>query len=194
MPFYIYEDNIPFASNNPSVDQPKMQTNTNSIDSIIAVDHHTFNDNDGGTHKQVQLSATPGINGTVPSGLSGSYQTLYASVTNGAGELWLARGVSNHLQLTGPGVPVATTSGSSFLPGGMVIQWGKISSAFKNVLTSANFSTPFNTTCFAMQGTLRQGTSGSVITLTPTSTTTFDYYINSSSSQTISFFWYAIGN
>ncbi len=51
-----YTRDIPDAPNNPSVDQGPMKTNTNSIDTIIAVDHYTFADTPSGTHKQVTLS------------------------------------------------------------------------------------------------------------------------------------------
>lgn len=37
-----YNLDIPDGPNNPSQDQPKMKENTNSINSIIAVDHYTF--------------------------------------------------------------------------------------------------------------------------------------------------------
>ncbi len=51
-----YTRDIPDAPNNPSVDQGPMKINTNSIDTIIAVDHYTFADVPSGTHKQVTLS------------------------------------------------------------------------------------------------------------------------------------------
>ncbi len=50
-----YYNNIPDAPNDPSADQPKMQTNTNSTDAIIAIDHYTFADNPSGFHKQVNF-------------------------------------------------------------------------------------------------------------------------------------------
>jgi len=51
-----YTRDIPDAPNNPSVDQGPMKTNTNSIDTLIAVDHYTFADVPSGTHKQVTIS------------------------------------------------------------------------------------------------------------------------------------------
>lgn len=50
---WVYTRDIPFASHNPSADQPVMQTNANSIDSIIEEDHFSFNDNQGGWHKVI---------------------------------------------------------------------------------------------------------------------------------------------
>lgn len=56
MSFQTYITGIPAANNNPSNDQPNMLTNTNSIPVVLAVDHHAFNDNNGGYHKQVTFS------------------------------------------------------------------------------------------------------------------------------------------
>lgn len=51
-----YNNNIPDAPNNPSNDQPLMKTNTNAIDSILQVDHYSFNTtNFSGNHLQIHL-------------------------------------------------------------------------------------------------------------------------------------------
>lgn len=48
-----YNLDIPNPPDNPSLDVPLMKTNTNSINTILAVDHIPFNTANGGTHKQV---------------------------------------------------------------------------------------------------------------------------------------------
>lgn len=58
---FTYTRDIPDAPNNPSVDQGPMKTNTNSIDSIIAVDHYSFSGGPNsepiaGRHRQVTIS------------------------------------------------------------------------------------------------------------------------------------------
>lgn len=57
MTSFSYTKEIPASGNDPSVDQPNMKTNTDSINDILAVDHVTFNVADGGTHKQVTMSS-----------------------------------------------------------------------------------------------------------------------------------------
>lgn len=59
---FTYNNGVPAANNNPSVDQPDMLTNAQSINSIIAVDHISFNVTNGGTHKQITFNdvAAPG--------------------------------------------------------------------------------------------------------------------------------------
>src|SRR6266849_4452913 len=79
MPNYTYTGNIPAAGNNPSNDQPNMQTNTNSIASIVNVDLYGFGNNNGGTHQQVTFSGNnvPSLPATVP--------VLFTNTVDGAG-------------------------------------------------------------------------------------------------------------
>jgi hypothetical protein len=53
---FNYITNIPFATHNPSTDQPNMQINTNATNDIIGVDHVTFNTANGGTHNKMTLT------------------------------------------------------------------------------------------------------------------------------------------
>lgn len=86
MPNFSFTRDIPFATHNPSSDQPIMQTNTNSEDSIWAVDHHGFNDNLGGYHNVIhqdpQLAdpaAIPGIGQTYVKTVGSDVQLFYES-------------------------------------------------------------------------------------------------------------------
>ncbi len=116
---WVYTRDIPFASHNPSADQPVMQTNANSIDSLIQEDHFGFNDNNGGLHKKVSLVNNAGPFATV----SGAGSELY-----GSNNEW----VFTNASLAGAGIfmtnsaapPIDLAKGSTFLPGGMVMQWG----------------------------------------------------------------------
>ncbi len=59
---FNYNNAVPAPNNNPSVDQPDMLINTQSIELLLEVDHISFRTEDGGTHKQVTFSSknTPG--------------------------------------------------------------------------------------------------------------------------------------
>ncbi len=164
--FFTYNNNIPAANNNPSVDQPNMLTNTNSIDSIINVDHYSFETNFDGTHKQVQLKEVAGGDGTIPVGLQGTgFETLYSSVvtTPNTGEIFFVRGAeATGIQLTGPGNPVRAGNGFTFLPGGLRMQWGSL--AFTGTGPHETglqlFTTPFTNTCYNVSLTLQPNASG----------------------------------
>lgn len=139
MPNFTYTTNIPAASHNPSADQPIMQTNTNSIDSLIQVDHYSFNDNNGGYHKQVNLvnEANPGT----PAGVG--------SVLFGKSNEWHFQNASlgvNSIQMTNSAAfPVAAAQGRSFLPGGIVIEWGNGTTGVGTGVLTQNFISAYTT-------------------------------------------------
>lgn len=73
----LYNNSIPAAANNPSNDQPDMQTNTDAIDSIIAVDHVSFNAAAGdvsGAHEQITFNDK-----NVPGAQTDPKSTLYTN-------------------------------------------------------------------------------------------------------------------
>lgn len=74
-----YNTNIPFASNSPSQDQPRMQENTNSLKSLIEIDHVGFGENQGGYHKDIHQPILP-VGG----------QTAWDPVIGSAGRLAVA--------------------------------------------------------------------------------------------------------
>lgn len=50
-----YTEDIPNPPNDPSVDAPVMQQNTNAVATLLEEDHYGFNDNDGGEHQFVRI-------------------------------------------------------------------------------------------------------------------------------------------
>ncbi len=196
---FSYVTGIPATNNNPSQDQPNMQTNTDSISGLISVDHIGFGtfDNSGGTHNQVQLKNRPPP--LPPGGLQNGYETLYSAVVAGSGEIFFTRGaLGNNIQLTGPGVPSAIQNGYTFLPGGILLQWGFVNGAVHRVTTPVLFPTPFPTVNGFFSLTLGQvrtdlANGADNINIAATSTMGFSYY-NTSGSGITGFYWMAIGN
>jgi hypothetical protein len=119
MPNFDYTS-VPVSSHNPSVDQPNMLINTNSIENILEVDHYGFNNNLGGYHKQVDLvnEADPGLPVGVGSVLfSNNNQLIFKNIDTGV----------NSIQMTSSTrFPISSTSGRTFLPGGIFMQWGTV--------------------------------------------------------------------
>ncbi len=204
--FFTYNNGIPAANNNPSVDQPNMQTNTDSIDSIINVDHYSFETNFDGTHKQVQLKNAAGINGAIPAGLQGvGFETLYSSATAGTGQLWYVQGANaTGIQLTGPGTPTPSTNGYTFLPGGILMQWGRRIQAFASGSTTGteNFPIAFPNACFVVTTTPfvtfaslpSSQASINVRTSSLANLTNFNWQFYTGSNAYTGFDWIAIGN
>jgi len=126
MATYTYNRDIPDANNNPSVDQPDMKTNTNSVDDLIAEDHYSFEVSNGGMHKQVRM---PNLS-AIPSGLAGSMGTIYVKPANTQAQLFYTNGASgNEYQLTRTdntnyATFAVANNGWTFLPGGLILQYG----------------------------------------------------------------------
>lgn len=171
---FPYTRDIPATNNDPSDDQPDMAINTNSTDSLIAQDHFSFGVSNGGLHKQctignrTRLPLLP----NPPTGVN-QFATLYcndtvstgASVENG---LWLKQGTAAEVyQLTRTiaasnalfgvrtqnynGVGANFFGGWTFLPGGLLMQYGEVNVASTNL--AIPFPVTFNLTPFSIQVT-----------------------------------------
>lgn len=78
MSFQNYYVNTPAAANNPSNDQPLMETNTNSASQLWLQDHYGFKDNLGGQHKQVTFSKGS-VGDNVPGAQSGVNSVVFTN-------------------------------------------------------------------------------------------------------------------
>lgn len=202
MPTFIYTNDIPDANNNPSTDQPDMKVNTNSIDSLINVDHYSFQESGfDGTHRQVQLRQAAGGNGTIPAGLQGAgWESLYSSVTGGVGDLWFVRGATaTGVRLTGPGTPSALVDGYTFLPGGILVQWGfeNLGAGITTFLVTYPIAFPNNVFYITGQpysNNISRLNGVSYCTDGSSSLTQFTFNLTSNANNIPSFGWMAIGN
>jgi hypothetical protein len=142
MPSFTYNTNIPAAANLLSDDQPNLAINTNSVSDILGgdstVDMIGFGDANGGWHRKVTY-----INqGSNPGSASTQY-VLYSKQSGSQSELFVQKdGTATPIQVT-RGVPRAATSGYSYLPGGMLIQWVQRTST-----GAFSWPTPFTTACY----------------------------------------------
>lgn len=200
MPLFAYNLNIPAGPNNPSNDQPLMQTNTNSINSIIGVDHFNFGTGNDGLHQQVNLvaEASPALQGNL---------VLYTTTSNGQFTLFAKNSTQDQPLFTGT-AGIVGSNGFSSIYGGFILQWGIVSQAFAsgsttgtvNFVASGNINFPNN--CFIVVGSplvtfaslpSSQG-SVNIRQSSLANKTSFDWQFFTNSNQYIGFTWYAIGN
>lgn len=215
MPSFTYTRDIPFSTNNPSNDQPIMQTNTNSIDSLIAVDHYSFGSagNLDGFHKQVTLpisSVIPTIAAnqgsvytkTVTTDTAHTESSLFYSPDTTGNEYQLTRTISTQFSTFSAnvayGTPPATFSqvgGWTFLPGGMLYQYGFFSkTGALGTSGTIQFPVPFLTFVSSINMTLYRNSGNQSLTLSSTTVPTlsnFSFLTSSAGSDGI--FWFAIG-
>lgn len=124
---FPYTTGIPNPPDNPSSDVSNMQTNTNTINSWVAVDHIGFNNAAGGLHKQVSFAINQASLPTLASSVGG----LFA---NGANLTYqnsavAGQGIFQLTSFTGTHSSQYAISGTDFClvtPWGFVISWGYV--------------------------------------------------------------------
>ena len=186
---FTYTTDIPDGPNNPSNDQPDMKINTNSIDSIIAVDHVGFNTAKGGFHKQVKFSA----NQSAP-GFGTGVGDIYANTA--VGNSWpFWQNALGSTQLAGP-TSTSASNGSTYLPGGIILKWGFVNSITNGTVT---FTTAFPNNIFAVMTTAyysgsASGVGATTLRKSQVLVTGFEWTFNTNASNYTGFNWIAVGN
>lgn len=188
---FEYYPTIPNAPNDPSDDQPLMQINSGSISDIINVDHITFNTNGGGIHKQVTLK-----NEAAP-GLGDGDSVIYANLQGGQSWPFFQNGLGS-FQMLGPFSSLITptvtaTTGYTYLPGGIIIQFGQAALAASGTII---FPLVFPNKAISAVFTPTKGADTREISIENNSLTTsqFQYNVNGGISAANQIFWVAIGN
>lgn len=197
-----YNTGIPNPPNNPSADVPLMQINTNSINSIIGIDHNSFNTASGfpsGYHSVVHFQ-NQGADPTATAGFGQLYtKTSGPSPTQNL--YFRPGGTGVGIQISTLLDPKAMVNGYSFIAGGIIMQWG-IVAVSANVTNVVNFlaagNIAFPTAIFNVQFSTQRPTAD------PGST--FEFYIDNTtvsqagftiinrSTHSYGYYWTAIGN
>ena len=198
MTFYTYNQNVPNPPNNPSTDVVPMQTNTNSAYNIWNKDHFGFNNNLGGWHNIIHIPVQTVDPAPVTSPANAGQ--IYTKTIAGDTELFYESSGGVISQLTTANItPTPGTNGYSYLPGGMIIQWGVFNTLFASstgtiTFSAANIAFPNN--CYNIQMTMK-GTSGTanITQVTALSKTAFSWqFTGGASTSYTGFYWVAIGN
>lgn len=114
-----YTSNIPQPSDDPSQSQDQILQNFQSLNTANSVNHIAYNDADEGKHKFLQMPEQ----GSAPT-TAADEGAVYTKVSNSTTELfWRRESNGTEVQLT-DGTPTAAGKGETFLPGGILIQWG----------------------------------------------------------------------
>lgn len=165
-----YNLNIPFATHNPSVDQPGMEQNNNSIATFVAIDHVGFNTAGGGEHAQVSFYGNniPALPTTT---VSGNNQGILFTNTVNAGTVnqlfyYAGTAAQSSNQYT-----AAANQGSTFLLGGMIAKWGIANT--NNPAVTTTFLNAFPNACFIVLLTNLNASYTGQFAVTSISTTNF---------------------
>ena len=166
---FSYLNNIPAATDQLSVSQGQIQTNFASTESLVDVDHVDFNSVNAGMHNTVTLPLfATNATYTVSPPYSTTNFILY-NVANAApfpavNQLW----INNPTNLAVTAIPLAASilnsnaapgvnsSGYTYLPSGLIIQWGYGTTSTNFAApTTFNFSIAFPNMCIQVMPTAK---------------------------------------
>lgn len=220
-----YQPGIPVGTTPLDQDYLNIQANFQQLDTTYGVDHIAYSTVDNnGYHTSVHLvpvsttATNPPNNQPVdpPATTAGIGQVFSAEINDGATTdtaLYFLSGDGVVTQLTTPSAaPVAGTSGYTFLPGGLILQWGFVVGTHGsdghfnggdngNVLfVTSNIDFPKN--CFNIwaqpfytgSGTPTSHNSGVFVIRDNFTNLTFHWHYSGSTASYTSFSWWALGN
>lgn len=180
---------LPLASGSTLLNtRDEIRTNFEIIQNRFEVDHTLYSSGTGKHNKMTMPVQSPDPTCAASEGL------LFFKTVSAKSELMFDRdGIGAPFQLTS-GSPSALANGYTFLPGGLLLQWGTYT-APSGVSGNLSFPTTFGTV-YSVVVTINRGTSTSsssydlVLAATPTTTT---FKVNSGFSSSHSFYMQAIG-
>lgn len=201
----VYKPNVPTGLIPLNTDYQNIRANFQQLDTTFGVDHVTYSVQtlQNGYHQSIHFNpisttATNPPNNNppvVPSTVAG-YGQLFSvqmnDTNNTDNTLFFLTGNGLNLQLTSNFLPSAATRGYTFLPGGIILQWGTDTSTGST--TAINYPKVFPNNAFSVTATRGQGSgSPTFYGVTSVTTTGFDFNASSSSSG-VNIRWMAIGN
>lgn len=179
-----FNANIPQSTDLISNSQPQILANFSQLNTQFAVDHNAFNTGSGngnGHHKKVFFDNAP-----VAPTVAGTESAIYPGLVSAAQQLFFKNAVGA-VQLTG--TTVASASGSTFLPGGIILKWG--TGAITGSTQTFPVAFPNNAYSMIVVGSATSYTGGFVVSAL--STTNFTVSRTSGSGNT-GYYYIAIGN
>lgn len=198
-----YQPGIPTGNLNLNEDYKNIQDNFSQLDTSFGVDHVKFSITPrNGYHKALHI-----IPQAAPATVAGIGELYCTTVNDGIANdqtFYFKTGGGLALQMTRNVLPKALANGYTFLPGGLLLQWGTIlatSGGATDLLTFSTNNIKFPSNCFSIYanpfytGVAPDKNDGHATigfkNLTDTSCT---WYFITNSNKWAGFYWTAIGN
>jgi hypothetical protein len=205
----LYQPGIPTGTVDLDQDYQNLQNNFQQLDTTFAVDHVAFSvTENNGYHRAVHMvpvsttstnppknqpingyTATPGLGQILDAQINDGYDTDEA--------LFFLTGGNKLSQLTSNIVPVNALLGYTYLPGGVILQWGTITTTFNSQTQLVGFPKTFAKNIWNVSVTLSGGTNASsrrTLTVTTTSLSGFTaFLVDNTGGGYDGFYWMAIG-
>lgn len=184
-----FNPGIPQSSDIPAQSQAQLLTNFQQTNSVFGINHVEFNNAtvaNRGKHKYVSMIEQ----GSDPA-TAANEVALYSKDVSAVSQLFLRREASGAvIQMSGQN-PTVAQSGSTFLPGGVVMKWG-----FTGVINDndvVTFASAFPTNCWNVQLTIIDpNATARILNVKTASLNTTSFAVKTNGA--ISCFYMAIGN
>jgi len=217
----VFQPNVPTGTVPLDQDYLNLQGNNQQLNISFGVDHVPFSDTSGipptgisGAHKSLHMvpfsteASNPPNNQPpiLPAAVTGLGEVICVKRNDG-----IAIDTSMFFQTSGGLIqemsrnftPVKANNGYTFLPGGLILQWGRLTQAFSGgdtgAITFATSNIDFPNNCFSVS--LQGGYTGSIngaasfsVRTSSISTTGFQWTLNTNSGAVNSMLWFALGN
>ncbi len=197
-----YNPNVPQPTDLLSNSQGQILANFNKANSSFGINHYPFDNGTANNGKHKFVTIPQAIAPFNPPASVLNEIILYAKAGSAGTELRMVRDgfptTDTNLTLAAGllTAPKSSSNGYSWLPGGMVLQWGTVTNpgTSGSVLFVTN-NVDFPNSCFLVIPALQHNSSANEsVTIQPTpSITGFSYRTTSSSGNTV-LYWWAIGN
>jgi hypothetical protein len=205
-----YNPLVPTGSVPLNLDYANLQGNFAVINTDYGIDHVPLTDTSGSQGFHNVIHSVPFSTAGVAPASATNYPVLAPAAISGIGEIFTAvvndgfttdtalyfqTGRGRIMQLTSNKTPSAASNGYTFLPGGIFLQWGSVSSTSSSSIP-VTFNVTFPNNIYNIQLTAKK--SGSVDTVAyyvqNSSITTAGFTIIDNSDHTFGYFWTAVGN
>ena len=195
----VYDPNVPTGIVPLNQDYKNLQGNFSKADTSFGTDHVAFsiNTNRNGYHKVIHLVpfSTTGSNPpnnypvTPPATINTIGQLFGAGTNDGINTdiaLMYLSGNGNLIQMTRNFVPTSAQNGATFLPGGLILQWGL--TATVGGTYTVTFPQPFTAAPYSIVATAQSGSDRNAEVLFGATNISFQMH-----SSTGTVYWMAIG-
>lgn len=147
-----YNPNVPQATDLISVSQGDLLTNFQQIGTVFDVDHVAL-DNATSANRGKHDKSTYVEQASDPTTSANEVAVYSKDNGSGASDLYLRRESNGNVIRMSSGTPTASQNGYSFLPGGILIQWGRSTIAGSASTQAITFPTAFSGTAYVVDVT-----------------------------------------
>ena len=183
-----YNPNVPAATQSLGETQLPIQINFANLNTAFSANHSALTTNTDGKHEFLQMPEQISVPATATDE-GGVYTKVTDSVTC---LFWRQESNGTEVQMTTSQTPTDANPGTTFLPGGLLMQFGSFT-ATANTNTTVTFNVAFGTAPYSVVCQMNRNSSN-VDTIYAHTLTTIDFRARNTSNSNRTAYYIAIGS